>query len=570
MAVLSGFLTQSSVAFSGIENPHLTPEFFDFVVDDIWPYGQSIVGDTLIAPVTTHFPVDANGRAISGFAVNSYTDDFYHRIHITPSRIDLGNIVSTQSFPVNVWNAYLVPRTLNEITGVEEGIQLTGQPEPPFVITALQEREWQVSITPEGSAVLDAMLRWVFNNGDVVGLGVTGNRIQAFAFVPHWADGIVERLTWATDILLSPTGAEQRRSLRIAPRREFDVDVILEGRERQAFDMALFGWSSRVWAMPVWHEIQQLVVGIPAGTFTIPCETAHLDFRVGGIAVLRGESALVSETVEIEEIGTTFLRLKRETVRSWPAGTRLYPVRTAMMATPPEVQRKTDTVQTARITFQVAERCDWPAVLPATQYRGKPVFDLRPEESQDLTSVYQNLLLTLDNGSALPRITDTAGLAFPTNQYRWAHYNRAERAQYRSLLYALRGRQVAVWVCTHSDDLTLVDIITQTSTAMDVANIGYSRFAAARVGRCDFRMQLHDGTVFYRRITGSIEIDAERERLTIDTSFNRQIAPAEIARISWIYLARQDTDAISITHRVDSEGLAQSQQIFRGVRDGEL
>ncbi|MGV8664248.1 hypothetical protein ACV357_34965, partial [Pseudomonas aeruginosa] len=48
--------------------------------------------------------------------------------------------------------------------------------------------------------------------------------------------------------------------------------------------------------------------------------------------------------------------------------------------------------------------------MPATMYRGRPVLEQRPDESEDLTSSYQRLLSTLDNGSAIPRVTDVAGI----------------------------------------------------------------------------------------------------------------------------------------------------------------
>jgi hypothetical protein len=567
VAVLSGLLTES--AYGGIKNPLLTPDFSAFSFN-WWPSSASTVRDVPIDVLVAHWPVEANGREIFGFEAISYSDDFYHRIHITPSRLDLGNIVSTQTAAISVWNAYLAPVQLTEITGLADGIELTGQPDPQLNFNALQERIWSVAVTPDGPAVLDSALEWIFGNGDVAALVLTGNRIQAFTFIPSWENGIDERLVWATDILQSNTGAEQCRALRLSPRREFEIDVPVQGCERQAFDMALFGWSARVWAIPVWPDIQQLDAPVAAGAFEIPCDTAHRDFRANGLGVLRSEridSIFNFETVEIDSVAPGALTLKRALIKDWPAGTRLYPARTARMASAPEVSRKTDQMQTARIQFNVVESCEWPAIMPVVTYRGYPVLDTLPDESQDLTSHYQHLLLTLDNGSAAPKVTDTAGLAFPVNQYRWSHYGRAQRAAYRSLLYALRGRQARIWVCTHADDLTVIATIAESSSVIEIVNIGYARYSNGKTGRRDIRVQLHNGTVYRRRITGAAEVSADVEHLTVDAAFGVQIAPADIARISWMYLARQDSDALMIKHENDSDGLATSQQIFRGVRD---
>ncbi|MBN0321821.1 hypothetical protein JTM72_33825, partial [Pseudomonas aeruginosa] len=110
-----------------------------------------------------------------------------------------------------------------------------------------------------------------------------------------------------------------------------------------------------------------------------------------------------------------------------------------------------------------------------------------------LTSSYQRLLSTLDNGSAIPRVTDVAGMALPVIGHRWIGMGRAERSAFRSLVYALRGQQKPLWVPTHADDLTLVATVSQLSTALDVRNIGYARFANGRPGRRDIRIELYDG-----------------------------------------------------------------------------
>lgn len=526
-----------------------------------WPGGSTIV---------SNLPVAANGRVITATRLRAHVDDWYHRIHISPRQLDLGNVVSTQTTAVQVWNAYLEPRTLTAVAGLAEGIELSGQPAAPLLFTGLQEREWQVAVTPDGSPVLDTTLAWQFDNGDEAGLRITANRIIAWAFVPDWGDGVRERLTWSTDILQSESGVEQRRALRLAPRRELEATVYAEGRERQLLDLSLFGWGARVWALPIWPDIQLLASGVPAGADFIACQTAGLDFRDGGLALLRGETAWSAETVEILDVLPTGLQLKRATQQAWAAGSRLYPARPAQLAEPPSLKRLTDRLQSLDVQFQINEACDWPEALPATLYRGRPVLETRPDESEELTSRYQRLLRTLDSGLAIPLITDSAGRALPVLGYRWQELGRAERANYRALLYALRGRQVPVWVPTHAEDLTLVATVTDVATTLDVEHLGYTRFGQGRPGRCDIRIELYDGTTFHRRITGSTELSADVERLAIDSVLGRTITPADVLRISWMALCRLDSDTVEIDHLTDSEGVAKSALVFRGVRDDEF
>ncbi|PCA83003.1 hypothetical protein, partial [Pseudomonas aeruginosa] len=368
----------------------------------------------------------------------------------------------------------------------------------------------------------------------------------------------------------SESAVTQRRAMRLAPRREFEANMYAVDRERQLLDMTLFGWGARIWALPIWPDIQLLQEPLAAGSLNIPCGTAGLDFRDGGLAMLRGEDAFAYEVVEVKTVTASGLDLVRPVQAAWGTGSRLYPVRTAQLTEQPTLTRLTDTAQSARVSFLVMEPSSWPEVMPATMYRGRPVLEQRPDESEDLTSSYQRLLSTLDNGSAIPRVTDVAGMALPVIGHRWIGMGRAERSAFRSLVYALRGQQKPLWVPTHADDLTLVATVSQLSTALDVRNIGYARFANGRPGRRDIRIELYDGTVYHRRILTSTELDADTERLAIDAALGRLVEPTDVARICFMALCSAATDVVEIEHVTDSEGVATAALTFKGVRDDEF
>lgn len=558
----------------GVTNANLTKAHWSFAwVNQFaaFPYASGAYRSGQAAPLAA-WPVAANGHAIVAGRLGAYIDDYYYRVHINPTLLDLGNVVSAQTTPVNVWNAHLVPQTLTDLAGLDEGITISGQPEPPMLFTALQEREYQVSVKPDGQPVLDTVLTWAFANGETPGLQITATRIIAWSFAPDWGDGVRERLTWKTDIMVSEAFVEQRRALRLAPRRELSASMYVEDRERQLLDLALFGWGGRIWAVPVWPEIQVLAVPVALESKRIDCQTEHLDFHPGGLAMLRSESAFEFEVVEIEAVDAGGLDLRRATQGSWPAGSRLYPARTGQLMQQPDISRLTDMASAVDVDFLVMDPSDWPALavdaLPL--YRGRPVLDARPDESEDLTSSFERLTSTLDSQASMPLVTDTAGRAMPVTGYRWVDMGRAERAHWRSLAYTLRGAQGSIWVPTHADDLTLVDTVSGTSNALDVANCGYTRFGQARPGRRDIRIELYDGTVLYRRITGAAEMSPAMERLVIDQALGQLVTPSDIMRICWMVCSRQAGDSVEIEHVTDSEGVAKGSMVFRGVRDDEF
>ncbi|MFI8609525.1 hypothetical protein ACIGFL_14565 [Pseudomonas sp. NPDC077649] len=532
--------------------------------------GETLVSEAPIQPLVTHWPVEANGGGLSGVAAITYSDDYYHRIHINPQQLDLGNVVSAQTTPVLLWNAFLENRTLTAISGVAEGLSVSGQPAPPLLFPALKELNWQVTVTPDGQPVLDTVVAWEFDNGRSAGLRISANRIIAWTFVPDWGDGIRERLTASTDILQSESAASQRRQLRLAPRREFSGPMYAEGRERQLLDLALFGWSDRIWSMPVWPDIQLLAAGIAADADFIPCSTEHLDFRDGGLAMLRGEDAFTSETVEILDVLSNGLQLKRNTQQAWPAGSRLYPARAAQLLEEPSLAKLTDRLAEAEVRFLVVEASDWPEWLPATLYRGRPVWDRRPDDTDNLTHAAQRLRSTLDSGFAQPLITDTARRALQLLGQRHLDLGREARALVRSFIYGMRGRQQVVWVPTHMDDLTLVATVSALATTLDVENIGYTRFGNGKAGRRDIRIELIDGSVLMRRLIGSNELDSQVERVALDSALGVEVQPHQVARISWMNLMRFDSDTQDIEHMTDSEGVAAWATVFREERDDEF
>lgn len=561
MAVIDAHAATPGIG--GVDNQHLTVDYDKFTAE-IWPPHVSDAGNRALVSLSSHHPVSQSPRTINTVKATSFYDDFYNRIHITPQRMPLGNILSTQASVVKLWNAHLESRTLISITGLVDGMTLDGAA-APFDLTALAELDYDVSVSQDGAATVDTTLRWTFDNDEAPLIRVTAARVFIWGWLPDWDDGVTERLEWLTDILSSNSLVEQRRAKRIAPRRTFSAQMYIDQAERQFLDLALFDWSARFWGLPIWPEVQLLTQSVALSALRIPCQTAYLEFRVGGLAILHSGSAFHCEGVVISGVDANGIDLASPLNNAWPVGTRLYPAKAAMLAREPRLKRLTDQSISADVDFLVMEACDWPEILPATLYRGWPVLETSPDESEDLAITQHRLLATLDAAGSLPLITDVAGVALPLRGWKWLGSGRQERAAFRSLVYGLRGRQVPVWIPTHSDDLTVVAGIG--GTTVDVAYCGYTRFGQTNPGRRDIRIELLSGTVYHRRITGCEELSSTVERLQIDSSLGESAAPSQIRRVCWMTLSRLSSDRVEIEHITDSDGIATSSLTFRGVRD---
>lgn len=563
MAALSGSVAASPIG--GNITPSLTPAMHGFAVD-YWPPHAARISDAPEGPLTTAWPVAANGRAIAGSIAHGYLQDYYYRVHVTPTHIDLGNLVSAQQRKVRVWNAWPDQSlTLTDVQALNAtGITADGEGALPLAFNPLQERAWQVAVSTNGSPVIDAQLQWLFAGLAPVSVAITGNRLIAWMIAPDWANDLTETLTWLNDVQVAADGTQVRQPYRAAPDREWEFGVIVAGDERQILEAALYDWSARVWALPVWTDASWLASALSAGSASIALDTTDHDYTLGGLVIL-WQSAARFELGEVVDIAANALTLKQGTTQAWSKGTRVLPCRTATLTDFPALARQNDQQMQAQVRFAAAEDCEWPSIAPATTYLGMPVLEARSNEPQDLAAAYGRHIVRISNDLGTPVIDDFSGLAWPTQSYYWLVRGRAERAALRSLLYWLGGRGNALWLPSGNSDVTLTATVGASATALTVAWAGITRHLHGQPGRRHIRIELLGGAVYYRRVTAMIELDADHEQLAIDSPLGVQVEPAQVRQVSWMMLATLNSDRVEIGHVHESAGTATAAVTFAGV-----
>lgn len=527
-------------------------------------------------------PAEASARALSVVGVEGgglhaipestevgdmqpmFSGDFYNRIHVYPSSIDMGNVVGLQQRELTVWNAYYFDRELQDINLIDaEGISIDG-PSAPLFFSAFEELSWEVTVGTNGPPVIDATVQFDFDLGEEIIVPVTGNRVIAWAWVPNWESGIIERLEWLTDVIPSYDGSEQRRKLRLNPRRSLEFRFLASESDRRILESIAWGWGARVFAVPLWQDGQDLQADLPAGSTSIALETETRDYQEDGLVILMGETCRDWEVCEISSVGPALVSLTRETINDWPAGTRAYPAHTARLNTKLALSHFTSQHSEGRVLFDFVEPHVWEADGGDTTYRGHPVLTTLPNWASDPGWELERQLARYDNETGVQYFDDESERPATLQTLNFTFATREETDAWRKLLHALAGRHKAVWVRPSTIDIILAAPILSAAVALDFEWIGYNRFVGVTPGKKDIRIALEDGTVLYRRITSSSELDSNTERFILDSAPGVNIDPADVVSISFIALCRLDSDAVELAHWTGD--VCESSAAFKGFR----
>lgn len=380
-----------------------------------------------------------------------------------------------------------------------------------------------------------------------------------------WGKSVTESLAWLTDALPSrDDGTTQKRELRQAPRRSFGFDVIVDGRDRRLLDSLRFDNGSREWRLPIWPDGQVIAEAVASSASVIACSTAGRDFVVGGQAAI-WTAVDQWELVDIASIEAEGLTLASDTVSAWPVGARLWPVRRAVIPASSEESTWHDDASRIPMQFRITEPCDWQGAMPSPIYRGLPVLDVRPDQTDTTEHSYVRDQQLLDDETGVVQVIDYPNRPARGQAHAWRLFGREEHTHFRDLMYGLRGRMGELWVPSWNSDLKVVANIGSSATAITVEYLGYTVFGRQQNGRRDIRIELVNGTVFYRRITASIEAGGF-EVLTINAALGVAVPFASIRSVSFMAPCQMASDQVELEHVTDADGYGRSTTRWEGTR----
>lgn len=385
-----------------------------------------------------------------------------------------------------------------------------------------------------------------------------------------WSAGgaFSERLDWLTNVLPAATGPEQHRRLRLAPRIVWSFDALESADSRRQMEAALIGNGADGWLAPLWPDASLLLAPWTLGDLTneLEVDTTFRRFVVGRSVLLIAPDHATFEVGVVAAMSDSMIELEGAPAASWPAGTLVCPLVAARFEAMPNLSRFTGNDAPVKINLHSDEAVDWEEDAGEAVYRSVPVLEYRPSGSGDPTFAPERQIERVDAASGVVTVYDAVGIALSAWAAPYVLIGREEIASFRSLLYALAGRWGVVWVPTWADDLRVIAGLSSASVNLDVAWTGFSVWDL-RPNRRDVRIELRDGTVLYRRVTSASALGSG-ERLVLDAAFGVDAAVDDVAQVSFLMLARQDTDVNLLRYWRDD--VVETDLQFKGVLDDDV
>lgn len=533
----------------------------------VQPYPVTFFGDENAGTLTrTNASSEAYGGSTfaQGDAIEFYANqsgyDFFEAFHVVPRFFDFGNLLSDQSVPLEVFNAFRrpPPREWTSFTNnAGAGVTLGGLPLLPTDIDNLSSVFLTLEVSTFGDPFVDGTLEFFFLGFGTIIVPIEIQRIVLFGLEPELP--FAETLEFVTDVQESKDGSELRVSLRHFPRQSWSYDyIIAEGTEAQILENLLFDFQQRLFGVPVWFEDTVLTAGVSAGATSISVRaTAFRDFREGGLAVIF-TSQQTFDVLEISPGGITATTLTFEspTVNAYSAGTPVFPLATCLASEHISGSRYPVGLRRKSIDFTNVENVVELADLsPFSTYKGKLLLDNGNSAlSGTVTTGTRSRFLTIDGEVGLVFQESPWDRTKPSQIFTLRAEGRQAVWELRRLVHALRGRQISFYVPTDASDLVPVSNLLNASNLLTVTNVGYAQFVRNRQPKSDIRVNFVDGSApLLRAVTASVVVSPTQETLTVDSNWPATITPAQISRIDYLEKVRFDTDRVTI--RYDPSGI---------------
>lgn len=381
---------------------------------------------------------------------------------------------------------------------------------------------------------------------------------------PDWKSGVLERLEWLTDVLVSESGAEQRRKLRQFPRRSLEASFSRFGNNRNLIDSFLTGVGQRYCLVPLWWDATP-VSSVYAGSVDIFGDFSRREFFANDLVIIRRDGEFDYELNIISERTATKLTLLYG-IQKDTTGATITPLRVAQVRDQLGGTQLTDEVRQFQLRFYTIEAADYTTswTFPIYNRTNLPVLNWEPNYREQMDLTFDRNAYEWDNQVGNVYIVDPGATATTNEKYGYTIYGRDAMFDFKCNIYKMAGRWREVHVPTGHNEFELTRDVSSGEGALIVARSGYNQYGLSQQAiRRDILIELYDGTKLFNTIISSRVVEDEEWLFLSETITS--VPKEQVRRISYMPRSRLDIDAVEINRLTDADGASKVALTFKAI-----
>lgn len=510
--------------------------------------------------ITKAGALDIRSRAKTGSAAGSFMVDYYNRIHLLPTYLDMGSVASEVTRQVNIWNAWLGPTVVETVTLYDDtGLEMTGVIVPQ-TIAALALLTVNVIAPEVGAAVIDSSYVFDFDRPDVATLLVTGQRARVWPFPPNWRESVEITSSYKTDMFVSRSGREQRRALRAKPRRRLSLPFLGSEGGLRVFQRAMAKWQNQpvVVGDPVrWAE---LTTGIPEASDELLLVSTPDWLVAGANLILQHDDR--TRTINVLSVSGTSVTLSAGVGEAWPAATRVRPGLTGLLSSEIAAAARTSRVVEGNLDFDLTPGSEVEPVREPGMFHhaGREVMVARPNWGESLNAQYLWPVEQVDFGHGLIRTFRPIEIGSTIRRATFVTQGAAELAAIESLFDRMYGRRGEFHCPTHMEDMVMRGPAAEGTSFLRVEGTETHDAYTDDPVHQHIAVRLLDGRWLFRAVTNLFLVNdglGDDTIVEIAEPWLFDIEPGQVAAVSWMPVVRFASDDLTVEWITESVGQTQ-------------
>lgn len=516
----------------------------------------ALIADDVDATRTVNQPTPLNTKTLVGNLIQSFFEDFYNKIWLTPYIFQFGTINSEgapESVAGVIFNTYVERSvTIDTLTLPSgEGLSIDGLTQGD-TLRPMERRPFSMIFSATGITVLSGYLTVGASGINYLKrVPIAGTAVTLLPISANWEDTVNLTLSYKTDIVTSRDGTEQRRALRQTPRRSLTFTALITGDNCLKMKSILRrkGLSSLYVADPTRAVI--LGDGLPSDSQTVTL-TEIPRWATKGVYVVFscGEQY---ELRKIDSLTGTTIQFESPTNFSWSPGTRMSVGLLGRLSDGPQLQNLTTTVSVIPVSFvcDPASDPDYTVGQVGDLTDGREVLSFAPQWGMPVSDSISWKREAIDNQFGLTDYYIPASFGMDVRQA--AFLLNGNTQDLIDFFCRMRGEAGEFFASSFVSDLTVSDATVLTSTNFTVINNELSElYNNDTLGLIEIKMD--SGDIVYRKVvllksnndgTVTLQLDTPVSGTTVYTL-------SQIIRVSWLMLSRFMSDDITFTYLTDN------------------